>query len=79
MIVSGENYIYQKTNGKRVYGEAYYRGTIVRISLPSIEAFNVETMLKDIRKTAEIIAKSSGNAYHNASMSSSMVKVKRLL
>ena len=79
LIISGENYMYQKTNGKRVYGEAYYKGTIVRISLPSIEAFNVEAMLNSIRKNAENIAKSSGNTYHNASMSSSMVKVKRLL
>ena len=79
MIISRGNYIYPKTHGKRVYGEAYSKGTIVRISLPSIKAFNVDSMLKDIRKNAENIAKSSGNTYHNASMSSRMVKVKRLL
>ncbi|WP_295996794.1 hypothetical protein [uncultured Veillonella sp.] len=79
LIVSGENYIYQKANGKRMYGEAYYKGTIVRISLPSIEAFNVDSMLYHIREEAEIIAKSFDNTYHNASKSSSIVKVKCLL
>ena len=76
LITSGASYIYQKPNGQRLYGDAYFKGTIVRISLPSTVEFNVEQMLNDIRRNAEKIAKSMDNTYHSASMSSSMVKVK---
>lgn len=76
LIISGTSYIYQKSNGQRLYGDAYFKGTIVRISLSSTVEFNVDQMLNDIHRNAESIAKSMDNTYHSASMSSRMVKVK---
>lgn len=52
------------------YGETNYKGTAIRMRVPSKNILNAQTIISKIAKQGEMEAKTIRNAFKNASMPS---------
>ena len=68
-IVSYGNYMLIDNHGIR-YGETNYKGTAIRMRVPSKNILNAQTIISKIAKQGEMEAKTIRNAFKNASMPS---------
>ena len=68
-IISYGNYMLIDNHGIK-YGETNFRGTAIRMRVPSKKISNAQTIISQIATQGELEAKTIRNAFKNASMPS---------
>ena len=68
-LISGRNYLSVK-NGKQIIGDTMYKGTAICVSIDTDNLNNTETLITEIVRRGEEIARKNRNAFANASIPS---------